>query len=172
MTFTPSGARNQTVNVPLGTDSSYEGTEAFSFNLSSPTNAVLADTSATGRIRDLQQPGMRVTGGTSTEGVLPSVTFRVALTGQPNAPTTVNYATSNGTALSPTDYTPTNGSVTFTPGGPIAQDVTVPVLTDPYWEAEIESFNLTATVVGERCELHRTRRHLRELDRCQHGRDQ
>jgi hypothetical protein len=44
------------------------------------------------------------------------VAVAVTLSQNSNAVVTVNYATSNGTALAPSDYTATSGTLTFQPG--------------------------------------------------------
>jgi len=45
-----------------------------------------------------------------------NVAVAVTLSQSSNAVVTVNYATSNGTALAPSDYTATSGTLTFQPG--------------------------------------------------------
>ncbi len=42
--------------------------------------------------------------------------FNVCLTGATSQTVTVNFATADGTAVAPTDYNPTNGTLTFNPG--------------------------------------------------------
>ena len=56
--------------------------------------------------------------------------FTVTLT-NPNAFTiTVNFATADDTATSPGDYQAQAGTLTFTPGGPMTQTITVPINGD------------------------------------------
>jgi glucose/arabinose dehydrogenase len=75
--------------------------------------------------------------GTSTLG------FVVTLSAQPGASTvTVNYATSNGTAVAPGDYTAvTNGSLTFT-GTTTSQTIPIAVVGDTTVEPT-ETFTVT-----------------------------
>src|SRR6185503_13468077 len=51
LTF-PAGSTTQTINVTVLADSLSEATESFSVNLSSPTNATIADGLGTGTILD------------------------------------------------------------------------------------------------------------------------
>jgi len=57
------------------------------------------------------------------------------------ASATVNYATSNGTAISPGDYTATNGTLTFA-AGETFKTFTIPINDDLFVEGN-ESLNLT-----------------------------
>ena len=62
--------------------------------------------------------------------------FTVTLSAQPGAtPVTVSYATANGTAVAPGDFTATSGSLTFT-GTTTTQTVSVPIVGDTTVEAE------------------------------------
>ena len=54
---------------------------------------------------------------------------------------TVNYATTDFTARAPGDYAPTSGTLTFNPGGPTTQNVTVNVAADTEQENN-ETFNV------------------------------
>lgn len=53
--------------------------------------------------------------------------------GNTSSPATVNYATSNGTANSPTDYTPVSGTLSFA-AGETFKTLSVPVVDDLYVE--------------------------------------
>ena len=152
LTFVPGGSQVQTVNVSLKNDSIYEQTETFSLNLSAATNALIATPTATGRIRDDEVPQVRVEGGSVAENAGSPVPFKVSIEGPTKSNITVNYATSDGStpnhATAGSDYTATSGSLTFTPGGPFVQTVNVPVTDDTTFEADAESFVLTATNAG------------------------
>ena len=66
----------------------------------------------------------------------------MSIEGPTKSNVTVNYATSNGVAANHatagSDYTSTSGALTFTPGGPLVQTVSVPVLDDTTFEADAD----------------------------------
>ena len=70
------------------------------------------------------------------------VEFTVTLSEQSSAAVTVDYATSDGTAVEPADYTETSGTLTFT-APETSKTVRVPVIDDTVDEAEAETFTLT-----------------------------
>lgn len=70
-----------------------------------------------------------------------TVSYTVTLSNASNQAITVNYGTSNGTALAGSDYTGVNGTLTFNPGI-TSQIITVPILNDSLSENN-ETFNLT-----------------------------
>ena len=63
-----------------------------------------------------------------------SATFTVSLSAASGRPVSVDYATANGTAIAPSDYLATSGTLTFAPGETTKQ-VTVLVNGDPLDEA-------------------------------------
>ncbi|MFO0053334.1 MAG: Calx-beta domain-containing protein, partial [Dolichospermum sp.] len=70
-----------------------------------------------------------------------NVTYTVTLSGDSTETITVQYATVNNTATAGSDYTATNGTLTFAPGV-TSQDIIIPILNDSLNEAQ-ETFNLT-----------------------------
>lgn len=83
-----------------------------------------------------------------------TVTINVTRTGGSEGTVTVDYATSNGTATSPADYTATSGTLTFGPGV-TTQSIVVPLTNNALPEAD-ETFTVTlsnptggATLVNE-----------------------
>lgn len=78
-------------------------------------------------------------------GTTPAV-FEVSLHDPPAGRTvTVDYATVPVTATSPADFAPTSGTLTFAPGGPTTQTVTVPVVADEEYEFNNEVFRIALT---------------------------
>ena len=70
-----------------------------------------------------------------------SFVFTATLSYASGLTTTVDYATSDGTATAPADYTATNGTLTFSPGI-TTQTITVPVVGDTNLESD-ETFTVT-----------------------------
>ena len=56
--------------------------------------------------------------------------FTVTLQGNRLAPVTVKYQTVDGTAKNKDDFTAVSGTLTFTPGGPTTQKITVKIKRD------------------------------------------
>jgi hypothetical protein len=56
-------------------------------------------------------------------------TFVVSLSGNPLSPVTVSYATAAGTAMTPSDFQPTSGTLSF-PAGASTRTITVTVVAD------------------------------------------
>ncbi len=88
-----------------------------------------------------------VEGDSGTVGVVFSVSlsFEVAVG---EDPVTVAYTTVDGTALAGSDYAAVSGTLTFQPGAPATQTVTVQVFGDQVVEAN-ETFLLRITEVSE-----------------------
>ncbi len=67
--------------------------------------------------------------------------FTVTMSNLSAFPVTVDYATANGTAGAPGDYTPTSGTLTFDPGTELTRTVNVQTIDDALFEAT-ETFTL------------------------------
>lgn len=70
--------------------------------------------------------------------------FTVTLTDATTLTHTVDYATADNTALSGSDYTTTSGTLTFIPGNPTTQTISVPITNDTVVEGE-ETFHVNLT---------------------------
>lgn len=70
-----------------------------------------------------------------------TVTLTVTLSGVSNTPVSVNYSTSNSTALSGTDYSSSNGTLIFAVGE-TSKIITLPIIDDTNSEST-ESFTVT-----------------------------
>jgi hypothetical protein len=132
LTFTP-GTTTRTITIPIAGDLISEGSESFVVNLSSPVAATIADGQGTGTILDNDSsPSLSINDVTVTENNTGSVNavFTVTLSPASGQTVTVNYATANGTATAPADYTAASGgTLTFNPGI-TSRTITIPVIGD------------------------------------------
>ncbi len=103
---------SNTFTVATTEDTTTEGDETFTVTLTSPSsNAALGTATATGTIEDDDQPTFSIAAADATEGS--DVTFTVSLSPASTGATSVQYATSGGTATQGTDYTATSGTLSF-----------------------------------------------------------
>lgn len=140
---------SKTVTVTLShtANSLYEGNETFQVNLSSPTNgAVLSDPTGLCTLTDVNPTNFAVGSPTVTEGA--ALIFNVLLTRESTLTHAVSYSTSNGTAVSPGDYTAASGTLTFLPGE-TSKTVSVPTVNDTTPEStEAMTFTLSGATNG------------------------
>jgi N,N-dimethylformamidase beta subunit-like, C-terminal/Domain of unknown function (DUF4082)/Bacterial Ig-like domain/Calx-beta domain/Bacterial Ig domain/Purple acid Phosphatase, N-terminal domain len=142
----PAGTTTQTITVPVLGDTLDEANETFLVRLSAPVGAALGTPSqGTGTITDNDAtPAFRISDVSLNEGsgggtVL--ATFTVTLSAVSGRATSVNYATSNGTAtVGSGDYVAASGTLSF-PAGTTSQQVSVTVNSDLLNENN-ETFNL------------------------------
>ncbi len=131
LTFSP-GQTSKTIPVPVAGDTVVEPNEGFLVNLSNPINATIADGQGMGLILNDDGPVLRVNDVSRGEGnsSATAFTFTVTLSPASSGPVMVHYVTANGSATATNDYTATNGTLTFNPGGLLTQQVTVNVTGD------------------------------------------
>ena len=149
LTFVP-GAASKTVSVPISPDAAIEPDETVFLNLANATEASIFDSQGTGTIQ--ADDGLRVsiadkTSGEGNAGFTP-IDFKVTLSAPAPAAVTVDYATADGSATAPGDYTATNGTVTFNTGEQ-TKTVTVQIVGDaaqePYETFFVNLSNPTGT---------------------------
>jgi hypothetical protein len=144
LTFTP-GTTTQSFSVQVFGDTTVESNETFTVNLSSPSNGTIGDGSGLGTIvnDDAALPTLSVGDVSQAEGNSGSsfMSFTVTLSAASASTVTVNYATSNGSAIAGTDYTGGSGTLTFAPGT-LTQTFTVQIFGDTTVEPN-ETFNIT-----------------------------
>ncbi len=143
LTFAPN-TPSLTINIPVAGDLLDEVNETFVVDLTQPSNATLGDAQATGTITDNDSPpAFSIADVAVTEpnsGTI-AATFTVTMTGQSASAVTVDWASSNGTAAAPADYTSANGQLSFGPGVS-TQTLTVLVAGDTLDETN-ETFTVT-----------------------------
>jgi hypothetical protein len=132
------GETSHEVSVPVRDDLLDEDDETFTVVLSKPVNATIARDRAWGTIVDDDPlPSLAVSDAHVLEGDAGTVnaTFTVTLTPASGRPVSVDYATADGTATAPDDYTAGSGRLSFTPGA-TAATLTVPVNGDTLGEQD------------------------------------
>lgn len=133
----PTGSSTYTLTVQVNGDTANEPTETFFVNVTGVTNAVVVDGQGVGTItNDDPLPSMSIDDVSVVEGNAGTVSavFTVTLSAASGQTATVLYATADGTATQPADYTSTSGSLTFTPGQ-TTRTLTVPVIGETVPEA-------------------------------------
>lgn len=121
VTFNPG---QTSVPLPIGIvgDTVLEPNETFFVNLSGAVNATLGDSQGMGTIlNDDSTSGISVSINDATVienscGGTPKTVFTVALSSTSGSNVSVNYTTSNGSALSTSDYIAASGTLVIPPG--------------------------------------------------------
>ena len=154
LTFNP-GETTKPVTVLVNGDTTFEQSESFFVNLSSPTNATILDGQGVGTITNDDPPPLTPTlfisdvsiaegnSGTST------ATFTVNLSPASGGTVTVDFATANGTAtIAGNDYQSATGMLTFNPGD-TSKPINVTINGDTLVEPDETFFvNLTNATGG------------------------
>jgi uncharacterized membrane protein len=142
LTFAP-GDTSKTLSVQVIGDRLPEPNETFFVNLSSPTNATIADGQGVGTILD-DEPRISITDVTKYEGKkgqTTQFTFTVTLSAAYDQTVTMSFKTTDGTAkTSDSDYVAKTGTLTFNPGE-TTKTITISVIGDSKKEAD-ETFYL------------------------------
>ncbi|MBS3028938.1 MAG: S8 family serine peptidase [Dolichospermum sp. DET50] len=140
------GSSTALVDLNVTDDTLVEAAETAILTVTSGTGYTVGTAaSATVNIADNDLPVIIDVSANQTvvEGITSpqNVTYTVTLFGDSTETVTVQYATVNNTAIAGSDYTTTNGTLTFAPGV-TNQDIIIPILNDSLNEAQ-ETFNLT-----------------------------
>jgi large repetitive protein len=143
VTFNP-GETSKPISISTADDTLDEANETFTVTLANPTNATIAtgQGTGTGTINDNDNPPtVAIANGPAVVEGNASI-FTVTLSAASGQTITVNHGTANGSALAGSDYTATNGVLTFAPGE-VTKQVSVPTLNDTLDEAASEGFTVT-----------------------------
>ncbi len=146
VTFAP-GETLKTFNVPITDDSTDEATETLKLSLSAPAGGAGLGTltSATLAITDNDlPPSVSINDVTVTEpgsGQTTTATFTVTLSAASGQSVTVKYASANGTAAAPSDYTARALTPLIIAPGLTSKTVSVAVKGDALTEAD-ETFKV------------------------------
>ncbi|MBL0731034.1 immunoglobulin-like domain-containing protein [Piscinibacter sp. HJYY11] len=155
LTFGP-GVTSQTVTVSIAEDTIFEGSETFTVNLSTPSNATIADGQGVATItdNDAAPTVATVSAADATEGS--NIVHTVTLSNPSATATTYTLSLGGGTATGGgVDYTSAltnaafsngvtiSGGTITVPAGVTSFTVTVPTIQDTIDEGTSESYNLT-----------------------------
>jgi hypothetical protein len=117
LTFAGTAGETQTFTVLVTGDTTVEVNETFNANLGTPSNAgvTVSDGAGVGTINNDDTATLAIASVTQDEGNAGTNNFDfvITLTGSVQGGVTVGYATANGTATSPADYTATVSTVSF-----------------------------------------------------------
>lgn len=142
--FAP-GETSKTITVSLRSDTLDEPDETFDVELSGAINGTISKSRGTATITDDDgAPTISINDVSLPEGASGSTktfVFEVTLSAATGRTVTVGWATSNGTAIAPSDYIAGSGTVTFAPGE-TKKTIGVSVLGNNVVEPN-ETFNVT-----------------------------
>ena len=133
VSFSP-GQTSQTVTVNVIGDPNYDSPETFNLNLLPLAGGALYASGTATIVSSLAQPTLSISNDTvtnGTSGTTPMV-FAVTLSGPSGDPVTVQYATTDGSAVAGTDYQGASGTLTFAPGQ-TSQTITVNAIGNPLY---------------------------------------
>lgn len=148
LTFAP-GETTKTITVQTTQDSKAEAQENFVVNLTTPTNASIANSQGTGTVTDKDTNSFAVSDVSIMEGNSGTkvMTFTVTRTGTSEVDIQFNWSSANGTATSGSDYVAGSGVVTFPAGSGGSQTFSVTINGDTTHEPN-ETFTVTLVPVG------------------------
>ena len=138
------GESTKSFTVSIVNDQLVEGSETFAVGLQNPASGSLGvprtvlvtvvddDSPSTISMADM---------AVSVSETTPSATLTLLRSGSIDQPATIQFTTSNGSALAGSDYTASSGTVTFA-AGQLSQTISVPIINDSAGEAD-ESFTVT-----------------------------
>ncbi len=139
----PPYSRSVDFPISVNGDRQIEPDETFSVNLTNPVNATISDGLGSGTIVNDDDFYFQLFPATySVNENAGTATIDVRGLGNIADAVSVNYATSNGTAMAGSDYTATSGTLTFMPGDPISKSFTIPIIDNALNEPD-ETVNLT-----------------------------
>ena len=142
------GTMSRDITVHVFGDTQFEPNETFFLNLSNPAGATITKSQGKGTIvnDDSSQAGTFAfsAGSYSANENGGQATVTVSRTGGSNGAVSVQYATSNGTAVVGSDYTSATGTLNWADGDTASKTFVVPINNDSLDEAD-ETINLTLT---------------------------
>lgn len=143
------GDSSTTVDLPVLDDTTFEGDEDFTIDLSNEVNGVLGTSTGTATITDDDgAPGVSIADAGTPEGntATKKLNLLVSLTNPTTEDISVDFATSNQTATAGSDYVADAGTVTILAGDTLGQ-VQVTINGDSTFEAD-ETLTVTLSSVA------------------------
>ena len=138
------GETEKTFTIPIVNDPLVEGDESFAVGLQNSTAGSLgAPRTVLIKIVDDDGPNTIAVSEAAislSEGV-PTVTVTVERRGNISGTASVNFSTSNGTAIAGSDYTATAGTLTFA-ANQVTRTISIPILNDTIAELN-ETFSIS-----------------------------
>jgi subtilisin family serine protease len=119
LTWAANDTKSKQIRVRIVGDNKYEPDESFSVLLKNPLNAVVADATGVGTIRNNDpRPTLSIGDVRVTEGDrgFRGAAVTVSLSGTSSEAVTVRCVTTDGSAVAHEDYQPIDTTVTFQPG--------------------------------------------------------
>jgi hypothetical protein len=146
LTFQPGGPLEQTVNVLVNGDrlaESFWYGEHFFVNLSDPHNVRIDDGQGTATIAD-NEPIISINNVEVAEGNagVTNAVLTVTLSAAVTSAVSIDWSTADYSAIAGSDYQAASGTLTFNPGAPLTQTVSVAVYGDRIGEYYAEGFNV------------------------------
>ncbi|MGB0207967.1 MAG: Calx-beta domain-containing protein, partial [Candidatus Puniceispirillaceae bacterium] len=138
--FAP-GETTTTVNINILSDTLSEGDETFYVNLSNPTLATISDNQSEITITDGDAiPTVSISDATTSDETAGAISTTVILSNPSVSTISLNWATSDDTAIAGEDYNTAGGVLIFNPGE-VSHTVPVTILADDIPEG-IEAFEI------------------------------
>lgn len=142
LTFNKGETSKQTKPVPVKGDLKFETNETFFLNLANPQGAAISNKQAVGTIvNDDTVPELTIDDISGVEGNTDhTISFTLHASHATYLPVSVNFTTTNDTALAGLDYQAVSGKATIA-AGELSTQVTVTIKGDPQSESD-ETFML------------------------------
>lgn len=144
----PANATTASLTIAVSGDNLVEGSETLQVQLADAQGAGLGDAIATGTIADDDVALLRLADARINENAGGTLVLTATLSNPVAQAVSVQYASSDGTAIAGSDYVAVDGQITF-PAATTSASITVPLLNDSLKEgSETFSVTLSAPVPG------------------------